>query len=143
MTHITRQIQAYLDGELAPSLEPAFLAHIEHCDACRRELAAARKLWELVDQAASPAARGTVWPHVAARLEHRRRRVAWTWPQRGLAAAALAAGVVVGLQFGDPVDLATDTGLTTVVSEDYLEDSLPTLDQVWLQLSDLDEDEES
>lgn len=140
MTHVTHQIQAYLDGELTPSLAGEFRAHIRDCAACRRELDAARGLWELVDGSQAPAPRSNVWPAIESRLERRRGRRSWTWPQRGLATAALALGVVLGLQL-DMSRSTVETGTTVASSDiDYLEESLPSLDLMWLQVGDTDED---
>ncbi len=140
MNHVTHQIQAYLDGELTPALADALRAHVRDCAACRRELEAARALWGLVDQAPTPAPHGSIWPGLDARLARRRGQRPWTWPQRGLATAALAAGVVLGLQFDmaqSVVETETDVAVSSI---DYLEESLPSLDLMWLQMGDTDED---
>ena len=42
---------------------------------------------------------------VAARTARRRPQPAWSWPQRGFAAAALVAGLMLGLHFGAPGDV--------------------------------------
>jgi anti-sigma factor RsiW len=141
MKHVTHQIQAYLDEELARPEAQAFEAHVAGCEDCRRELDAARELWALVDQAAPQPVRATVWPGLAEKMSRRERRGPWTWSQRGLAAAALVAGLILGLQVGGSVDrLEADMVTVADGSEDYLEESLPSLDQLWLQVGDQDEE---
>jgi len=141
MKHVTHQIQAYLDGELARPEARAFEKHVAGCDGCRHELEATRQLWSQVDQAGPLPIRTTVWPGLAEKMARRGQRGPWTWSQRGLAAAALVAGLVLGLQVGGSVDSLDLDGVTVADgSEDYLEESLPSLDQLWLQVGDQDKD---
>jgi anti-sigma factor RsiW len=136
--HVDHQIQAYCDGELSPSLREAFEAHVRRCAPCRRELEATQALWAEVD-AARPTPDGpAAWPGVQARLARRAGRTPWTWPQRGLAVAAVVAGVVLGFELGQLG--APGTAADDLAEADYLEESLPSLDQLWLQLGDSDED---
>jgi anti-sigma factor RsiW len=139
MSHIDHRIDAYLDGELDDAAQRAFDDHVAACRSCREALARARDLWEAVELA-DRAPRVDLWPGVSARLEARRRRP-WTWVQRGLAAAAVAAGVLLGLGLG--VEGAAPGGTEMVSSDGYLESSLPSLDELWLQLGDLEKDAES
>ncbi len=141
MKHVTHQMQSYLDGELTAAEAEVLESHVAGCSACRRELVATRQLWAQVDLAGPLPDQPAVWPGLADKLAQRRQRGTWTWSQRGLAAAALVAGLVVGLQFGlsmgalDPDQVAVADG-----EEDYLEESLPSLDQLWLQLGDQDKE---
>lgn len=135
MKHVRDRIQAYCDGELAPAQREAVETHLRECPACRRELASTRRLWAEVEAAGRPEAAGRVWPGVAARLARRERPAPWTWTQRGLAAAAVVAGLAIGLGLGGGrVTDAASRGASSA-SAAYLEESLPTLDEAWLQLS--------
>jgi len=143
MTHITDRIQAYLDGELSPAATVAVAEHLRDCPACRREVADAQRCWRLVDSAAPASPRRSVWPQVAAQLARRRARPGWPWPQRGLALVAAVAGLAFGRRLGGPAArgetgaaVAADTG----AGANYLEASLPSLDQLWLQLGEAEED---
>lgn len=139
MTHIDHRIGAYLDGELDADARRAFDDHVAACEPCRSALQQARDLWETVDMAGQ-APRVDLWPGVSARLDARRRRP-WTWAQRGLAAAAVAAGILLGLGLGG--EAPAPRGADMAATDGYLESSLPSLDQLWLQLGDLDKDTES
>ncbi len=139
MTHVDQRIQAYLDGELAAAERVSVEAHLEACPRCRQQLEATRELWDEVSAAAPAELRDPLWPGVATRLARQPARATWTWPQRGLAAAAAAAGVLIGLGLGGPIGGAGEPE-TATASADYLEESLPSLDQMWLQLGDADED---
>lgn len=151
MKHVDHQIQAYCDDELPTSLCQAFEDHVRQCAACRRQLEASRRLWQDVVAAPQPELRRSVWPAVARRLGHRlghrlgprRASAVWTWPQRGLAVAAVVAGVLVGFRFGGPPEPVNTDAETVTASADYLEESLPSLDQLWLELGSPDEDGES
>ena len=141
MKHVDHWNQAYCDDELAAPERTEFEAHIRGCAACRQELAAVQALWAQVDVGAPvPLAPRDPWQAVAARIDGRSRRVTWTWPQRGLAVAAMLAGVVVGFGLGGGVAVQSAYDDTATASTEYLEESLPSLDQLWLQLGDLDED---
>jgi anti-sigma factor RsiW len=141
MTHVKETLQAYLDGELAPGRRQEVERHLADCADCRRELTALRELWRQVDGLPPMPPSESILPDLQARLADRRRQAPWTWPQRGLAAAALAAGVVVGIGVASLPAPATD--VATAESSDYLQDSLPTLDELWFELGTSDEDVES
>lgn len=136
MKHVTHKIQAYLDGELAPADRERVLAHLEDCAACRREVDDLNRLFTTVEQAQQAPTLAPIWPALAERLLERRRPV-WSWSYRGLAAAAALTGVLVGWQLGQ-----TPTGSANApavaVEAGYLEARLPSLDQLWLQLDELD-----
>lgn len=144
MSHVTHLIQAYIDGELHADEAARVEAHTADCDACRRELEAMRNVWGMVDAMPSPRPTTSVWPDLAAELDRRRRPTIWTWPQRGLAATALAAGVAVGLGLGGQ-RMETESTTTLAARDDsdgldYLQDGLPTLDQLWIDAGAGDED---
>lgn len=134
MKHLDQRIQAFLDGELPPAEALAVERHVRSCASCRRALEARRALWERIDGlAARPLPEIAAWPRLARRLE-RRGRSGWTWPARGLALAAMLAGMALGWQlgrtgasFGAADDTANGSG--------YLTDSQPSLDQLWLQVA--------
>ncbi len=142
MTHVHQRLQAYLDGELTPAEARALEDHVRRCADCRAGLEATRAAWAAVDAAVRPELSRSVWPELATRLERRRAAGRWTWPQRGLAAAAAVAGLVLGLSLGGPPAAGTRDGEPSVVAADtdYLETSLPSLDQSWLLAADVDED---
>ncbi len=140
MKHVDHQIQAYCDDELAPSLRAAFESHVRECAVCRGELEAARQLWAQVDTAAGALPSPEIWSGVAAQIGERGRRSPWTWTQRGLAVAATLAGVAIGFGLGGGDAAVQGDPDTTTASTEYLEESLPSLDQLWLQLGDSDED---
>ena len=143
MKHVDHQIQAYCDDELPVSLRQAFDDHIRQCAPCRRQLEATRRLWQEVEGVPTPEMRQSVWPSVARRLVRRRESAVWTWPQRGLAVAAMVAGVLIGFRFGGSPPTVNDDTATVTASADYLEESLPSLDQLWLELDSPQEDGES
>ena len=147
MKHVDHQIQAYCDDELPATLRQAFEDHVGQCAECRRQLEASQRLWQDVVAAPHPEMRRSVWPAVARRLgprlTRRREPVVWTWPQRGLAVTAMVAGVLIGFRFGGPSDTVGADTETVTASADYLEESLPSLDQLWLELDSPDEDGES
>ena len=149
MMHVDHQIQAYCDDELAAPLRRPFEDHVRQCASCRRQLEAPRRLWQDVAAVPSPELRRSVWPAVARRLgprlgpPRRRESPAWTWPQRGLAAAAVIAGVLMGFGFGGPPGTVDAEAETVAAGTDYLEQSLPSLDQLWLELGSPDEEGES
>lgn len=147
MKHVDHQIQAYCDDELPASSRQAFEDHVRQCAECRHALEASRRLWQDVVAAPQPEMRGSVWPAVARRLGprlgRRRSSAVWTWPQRGLAVAAVVAGILIGFRFGGPTNPVSADAETITASADYLEESLPSLDQLWLELGSPDEDGES
>lgn len=131
MKHVTQRIQAYLDGELTPPAVQALEEHLRGCAACRQELEAGQGLWRQVEAAMSMPDRASLWPRLADRLERRRRRRgAWTF--RGLGLAAALTGLLLGWQLGQPAAAARRDGVLKAETG-YLEDSLPSLDQLWLQ----------
>ena len=151
MKHVDHQIQAYCDDELPVSLRQAFENHVRQCAPCRRQFEASRQLWQDVAAVPPPEMRRSVWPAVArrlgfrlgSRLDQRREPAVWTWPQRGLAAAAALAGVLIGFGIGGSPEAVNVNAETVTASTDYLEESLPSLDQLWLELGDPDEEGES
>lgn len=131
MRHVTHRMQAFLDGELTPAAVEAVREHLASCGPCRQELAARQQLWRQVDTLAAVPNQVAIWPRLAALLQERGRR-RWSWPYRGLALAAALGGVLLGWRVGQPAgsnaashDLAAEAG--------YLADSVPSLDQLWLQ----------
>lgn len=155
MTHerVLDRLQAYLDGEVPADEHERIRAHLAACDACRAEHDALAGLWQQVDAVPTPEPEASTWPALADELARRRRRTAngWSirgWSQRGLAAAALAAGILLGVGLsGTPEinDGSTDGAAGTVAlgatdGDDYLQDGLPTLDELWLEAGTANED---
>ena len=104
MKHVEEVIQNYLAGELGPVRAAAVEKHLAECPRCRREVEQARKLWNLIDAAEVVSVEeGSIWPAVRERtLVRKSARHQWffgsgPWTRRGLAAGAVAAGLVVGL----------------------------------------------
>jgi hypothetical protein len=111
---------AYILGALSPAERTEYERHLATCPACRESIAALAVLPGLLgrlDPTAAqppPPAPPTVLPRVLAavrahRVSYRRRRVV-SWVAGGLAAAALAAVVGVGVQLYDrrSADLGTE-----------------------------------
>ncbi|MBD3220750.1 hypothetical protein GF314_05870 [bacterium] len=148
-THVTGRLQAYLDGEVTGAERETIDRHLDRCESCRAELSALRGLWQAVDAAAEPAPASPIWPAVDDALARRRGRIQgppWTWPQRGLAAASLAAGLVLGVGLSTLPERGAsgaDGTVNVIETDDYLQDGLPTLDDLWLEVGAANEDAES
>ncbi len=144
--HVTGRLQAYLDGEVTGAERETIDRHLDRCEPCRAELSTLRGLWQAVDGAAEPAPTSPIWPAIDDALARRRKHVQgppWTWPQRGLAAASLAAGLVLGIGLGTLPDRpasGADATVTVIETNDYLQDGLPTLDELWLEAGAANED---
>ena len=65
---IVRQLSAYLDGELDPSVSRAVAAHLAECDACRHELAMLRQVKGLLERLPEVEPPQAVWHGLRARL---------------------------------------------------------------------------
>ncbi len=130
MTHVTDRLQRYVDGELVAADAHEVDRHLRECAACRDECEALRGLWQLVDAGAPAAPAVSVWPALAARRAGRGRPAPSHWLRGGLAAAALAAGLMLGLG----LDRTGQPGATDVLAADDDEgflQTLTTLDQIW------------
>lgn len=140
MNDRTRMLQRYLAGELDGPEEATVRRMLaDHAD-WREELASLQRLWQTVDAAGNAdQPLRPLWPSVAESLAARRRPTSWTMPQRGLAVAALAAGVLLG--FGAAERSVLPTG-DTASAEDHetLADAITTLDALWLEMGDTDEE---
>lgn len=152
MNESTRRLNAYLDGELPASEADDLRRELERDAGLRDELDALRRLWRTVASTPEPRLAGALWPEVAARLSATHApRARWTWPQRGLAAAALAAGVVLGFGLGEQTTspqvavVGDEAGAATGsdAGADYLQQELTTLDQLWFELGATAEDVDS
>jgi anti-sigma factor RsiW len=86
------QMSAWLDGELPEAAGAALAAHLERCEACRRELLQLRALDAALDNLAAPVPTGLA-EKVAARRRRPPRRQWWQ-------SAALAACLVLGIALG-------------------------------------------
>ncbi len=142
MNHVTQRIQAFLDGELAPDEARLVREHLQACEACRSEVATHRRLHARLMGAGQTPVLAPIWPELSVRLP-RYRRQAWPWPYRGLAVAAAAAGILVGWRLGAPVPAPTAEALMVAGEVGYLENSLPSLDHLWLQVEDANGDDGS
>jgi anti-sigma factor RsiW len=130
MTHVTDRLQRYVDGELLAGGAREVEAHLRACAACRDECTSLRALWQAVDAAELPAPAAAVWPALAARHAGRRRAAASLWLRGGLAVAALAAGLMLGLGLDRTGESGT-TDVLAVENEDGFLQTLTTLDQIW------------
>ena len=135
MTHVTKQLQAYLDGELPPPVAHQVREHLQACADCCRELAAIEQTWSAVDRARRSELTSDLWPAVAARLPGRQRGAHAIWWRTGLATAAAAAGLLLGLQLdrvltGSVTQSTRPIASTTSTTDIYLNDVTP-LDEVW------------
>ncbi len=104
MKHVKDLIQAYVAGELDQDQKAAVKEHLTGCAECRAEVDRSRDLWDLLGAAEiHPPEGASVWPAVQARtlgLSDGSR--AWffgngPWMRTGLATAAVAAGLLVGV----------------------------------------------
>lgn len=95
MAHVQDRIPALLAGEMDADATAAVTAHLAECPDCARDLAAAQRVWALLETAASPpgAADSNAWPAVRARTFARQVRGPGPWRRAGLAGVALAAGL--------------------------------------------------
>lgn len=98
MKHVTDMIPAYLDGRLDETGRADVRAHCEACPACRLALDESEAVWGMLDSVATPSPARPAWPGVAAALTVRREPVWRRLGFAGLSAAALAAGILVGVQ---------------------------------------------
>jgi anti-sigma factor RsiW len=106
--HVERRLLEYLDGTLAESLRPGVERHLEHCSACRTELAELRQTMELLSsQKTAPPPSGyfsTVVPHVRERLEGKESQSLFGAPMLvrfalPVGAAAIALAILLSLPF--------------------------------------------
>jgi anti-sigma factor RsiW len=75
-------LDAYHDGELTSLVRRRVERHLEHCSACRRHLATAGSLGELLRESASLATAPDLWSEIAPRLDALDRELAPV-PARG------------------------------------------------------------
>jgi anti-sigma factor RsiW len=130
MTHVTDLLQRYVDGELLAADLREVEDHLRTCAACRDECAGLTAIWRTVDAAEPPAPVASVWPALAARRAGRRREAPSPWLRGGLAAAALVAGLVLGLGLGRTGQSETTDVFAGEDGDGFLQ-SLTTLDQLW------------
>ncbi len=144
MKHYSQHIQAYISDELDSRSRAEMEAHLAGCSTCARELAEQRVLWESLDSLAAPAAGASVWPSVQARTT--RSAKGWFfgstgWARSGLAAAAVAAGLMLGVLIpggggvgaGDALATDLDEAETLWISGTTLEDGQSDLEALWFQ----------
>jgi len=97
VSHPGDLLSAYLDGELTADEHVAVAAHLDACEACRSEFAAtasARASLRSLPQIEPPPALFLVDRDSPA--EVRFLRPVWRWAAAGIAALALAVGLVLG-----------------------------------------------
>jgi anti-sigma factor RsiW len=104
MKHVSESIPAFVSGELDNERRAGVREHLDVCPQCRAEAARAHQLWDQLGTAAKQRpATGSVWPAVRARtLGRAAGGSAWffgrqPWLRAGLAGAAVAAGLAVGM----------------------------------------------
>jgi len=138
MNHITDQIQTWLSGELSTKEAARLEAHLLDCPDCARSAEESREFWESLGSLGEnqTGSRGSVWPGVRARtLGQKEAGDSLTgggrWVQPSLAAAALAAGLMLGILIpGGGNDQIGGEAEALTVSEDQLE-SAWLLDTSW------------
>ncbi len=95
MSHhrLSRQLSAYLDGELTAEDEQEVREHLARCEACRDELRQLQAVRSLLRRLPEPQAPEDLWGAVRSRTVRAlpRRR----WPARAVLAVAAAAVVVL------------------------------------------------
>ena len=135
MKHVVNRIQAYISGELDRDRNAAVEEHLNECPACRAEAERAREMWEMLGSAgvSSPATDG-VWPAVRARTfgpeTHEREWFfgAGRLARTGLATAAVAAGLVLGILL--PIEAGQEAD-----ADSRLTDSSWLVESTWLSES--------
>lgn len=138
MKHVREWIQAYVAGELDPDQKASVKEHLAACEECRAEVARSRDLWDLLGAAEKrPPQTVSVWPAVQARtlgLSDGSR--AWFFGngprmRTGLATAAVAAGLVVGVLA--PAGSGEQTAINGAVTDaSWLRDSSWLSGSSWL-----------
>jgi len=102
MTHVpVEDLEAVALGEAPERSREEIAAHVAECGDCARELAWLRAEKTLLARRPSPAT-AHLWPAVAARLQHPRRRPHWAI-RAALAAGAVAAAAAVLVAVFRPV----------------------------------------
>ena len=69
-------LDTYHDGELTSLMRRRVERHLEHCSGCRRQLATASSLGELLRESASFATAPDLWSEIASRLDALDREIA-------------------------------------------------------------------
>jgi predicted anti-sigma-YlaC factor YlaD len=92
---VKEQLSAWLDQELDAGAEAVLTAHLEGCEACRREWRQLRALDAALSKMAAPVPLGLA-ERVAAKVRRPRRRQGWQ-------SAALAACLILGIALGGAV----------------------------------------
>ena len=87
--HISRQLAAYIDGELAPRKAPRAERHLGQCGQCRAECEQVRFGMAMVEHLPPAEAPEAIWASIEAALEVSRPVRQWRW--------ALAAALVLAL----------------------------------------------
>lgn len=87
MTHLEGLLSAHLDGEVSPTEADRIERHLASCEECRLELEAVARARSVVRSLPSLDPPGGMVPPL-------RRRARWVWAASGIAAAALAIGLV-------------------------------------------------
>ena len=138
MNHVTDQIQAWLSGELSSTEAIRLEAHLLDCPECARSAEEAREFWDSLGSLGDHQTESgsSVWPGVRARTFGRKEAGfsitgGGRWVQPSLAAAALAAGLMLGIMIpGGGNDQIGGEAEALTVSEDQLE-SAWLLDTSW------------
>ena len=92
---VQAQLSAWLDHELSEAAGAMLTAHLERCEACRREWRKLTALDAALGNLAAPVPKGLA-EHVVAKVRRPRRRPGWQ-------SAALAACLVLGIALGGTV----------------------------------------
>jgi anti-sigma factor RsiW len=130
MMHVTDRLQRYLDGEMHAGDAREVAAHLEVCAVCRQECAALSALWQSVASAVTTTPAVSVWPTLAARRTGRRRAASSPWLRGGLAMAALAAGLMLGLGAHRGAGTRSSDAFAGDGEDGFLQ-TQSTLDQIW------------
>lgn len=157
MKHVGNLIQAFVAGQLDEVESASVQDHLNCCAECKRLVRRESELWELLGQGRVSATHAdSVWPAVrrrtvaAGRQAESRRFVSAVFSRTGAAAAAMAAGLLVGVLLpGGPVpEVAaedSDADLVTWLT-DYSwldEEGGMDLGDLWLDAGLPDEGNES
>jgi len=151
MKHVTDKLQALIDDELTPAQKVMVQDHCAMCSECERARHELQQLWHLVDTGSAPVLDSPLWPDLKKKITNEpAAQKSWLPPL--VASGAVAAGLVMGIWIGGITERAnsgfdsTQSTVVTTLIEDgayYVEDAMPTLDQLWLAVVDLEGESDS
>ena len=140
MKHVTKKIQACLDGELSAEETALVQAHCRVCATCGRQWQETERVWQILAEDSAPSLPRSHWPTLRTRINTPGRApgFAWPWGRFTLVAGSLATvvgGLGLGLWLGNgwqrPANAESPFSLLEIGAV-ISEGSQPTLDQLYL-----------